>query len=90
MHFYDPKQGLIRFKRVEGIEGILYVATLNLINYFFLYFMLIGFNTDISFLDFYEKVSFLGILHLESFKHLLLILMSNVLTLIIIKDKLEK
>lgn len=90
MHFYDPKQGLIRLKRVEGIEGILYVFTLNLINYFFLYFMLIGFNTDVSFLDFYEKVSIFGILHLESFKHLLLILMSNALTLIIIKDKLEK
>lgn len=90
MHFYDPKQGLIRLKRVEGIEGILYVFTLNLINYFFLYFMLIGFNTDVSFLDFYEKVSFLGVLHIESFKHFLLILMSNALTLIIIKDKLEK
>ncbi|MCT7912153.1 hypothetical protein N5912_09965 [Arcobacter lacus] len=90
MHFYDPKQGLIRLKRVEGIEGILYVFTLNLINYFFLYFILIGFNTDVSFLDFYEKVSIFGILQLESFKHLLLILMSNALTLIIIKDKLEK
>lgn len=90
MRYYDLKQGAIRFKKVEGIEGFLYITVLNLINYFFLYFMLLGFDTNISFLDFYEKVSFLGILHIESFKHFLLILMSNVLTLIIIKDKLEK
>lgn len=90
MYFYNPKQGLIRIKRVEGVEGILYVATLNLINYIFLYFILLGFNTDVSFLDFYEKVSIFGILHLESFKHLILILMSNILTLIILKDKLGK
>lgn len=89
-HFYNHRKGLIRLKRVEGIEGFLYIFVLNLINYFFLYFMLLGFDTNISFLDFYEKVSIFGILNLESFKHLLLILMSNALTLIIIKDKLGK
>mgnify|MGYP003424488565 CR=1 FL=1 len=74
MYFYNHKKGLIRLKRVKGIEGFLYVFALNLINYLFLYFMLLGFYTDISFLDFYNKVSFIGILNIESFKHLLLII----------------
>lgn len=91
MLHYNFKQGLIRFKRGEGIEGFLFVMILNLINYVFLYFMLLGFNNDVTFLNFYEKVSFsYAILHIESFKHFMLILMANPLTLIIIKETLSK
>lgn len=90
MCYYNYKKGLIRFKKLEGIEGFLYIFTLNLINYTFLYFLLLGFDTNISFFDFYEKVSIWGILGIESFKHFILIIMSNALTLIIIRDKLKE
>lgn len=90
MHYYDFKQGFIRFKRVEGIEGFIYVTILNLINYIFLYFLLLGFNNDVTFLTFYEKVSFYSIFDIENFKHFILILMANPLTIIIIKEKISK
>ena len=84
------KESFKRFKRCEGIEGFVCILVLNSISYLFIYLLLIHNHIDISFLEFYKKVTMSNIIifNLESFKHLIYILMLNPLSLIILKENL--
>lgn len=87
---YYFEESFKKFKRCEGIPGFLYVLVLNSISYLFIYFLLIHNHIDISFVDFYGKVSTFSIFSCESFKHFIFILMLNPLNLIIFKEYLFK